>query len=187
MLSSITSQRSVSVAMALISLAYLIGCGGTWVIAKIGYINAPIRGDQATVRYALGTPDRYSVDGQSWLKQGDADGARMWRYSSPHILVVYDPSTVRSESITCIQEPTGSSAACPGVLGVKIGDAEQDILEILGTPTYESIANGRKTVHFQEVGYSFILERLHVVGIRKTPSEGDLLGSVNRFLIWLIP
>lgn len=173
--------------MAGVTLAYVLGCAGTWMIAQSGYAGAPINGDRATIRYALGAPDAFRGDEPTWSTEGDSDAALFWQYELPKTLVSFDPVTDRSTSITCLQDARSSGAPCPGVLGVRIGDLEQDVLEVIGTPTSSSISNGRKTLHYEEVGYDFVLERLRVIGVRSTPSEGGALNSLGRFLIWLVP
>lgn len=173
--------------MALVTAGYLVGCGGTWFIAKSGYAGAPTGGDRATVRYALGTPEMFSDDGKTWTSKGDFGTAAFWRYSTPNLVVAYSPQTDLTTSITCHQDVSASGAPCPGVLGVEPDFVEQDVLEVLGTPTSQTISNGRKSMHYEEVGYDFVLERLRVVGVRATPSRAGLFDSIGRFLIWLVP
>lgn len=183
----LSSPRAVAWGMGGLTILYLLGCGASWTIAKSVYVGTPINGDRANVRYALGGPDAFSNDGQGWITKGDPETARLWHYSSPNLVVTYSPESDRAISIACVQNATLSGAVCPGALGVGVDQDEQDVFEVLGTPSSETLANGRKTLHYDEVGYDFVLERRKVIGIRARQANGGLFDSLSRFFIWMIP
>jgi len=180
--------RVIAITMSLVSVAYGCATAVTWYTESMGYAGVPLGGNWQSVQYILGTPNLVrSADGEQWIKTTNPSNYDQWQYQEPFVTVRFNPNSKRAETVYCQNPDFAESSACPESLGVKIGDNEQNVLEMLGTPTYQRISGGKKIMAYSAVGRDVVLERSRVIGVRAFSPEGSFLAVIYRYALWLIP
>ena len=109
----------------------------------------------------------------------------LWHFTEPNPMVVRfaDGQAVELACSTAAQP----SADCPTALGLKVGDGELAVYSRLGNPTASALANGRKILGYDDIGYRFVLERAEIRGIAVRAPGRSAGTSFLRFLRWLLP
>jgi hypothetical protein len=164
------------------------------------------------VKYKLGVPPTvsgsnepgeagaraYYTDAQSdpanALPDGaDIDNYRIWSYnngslSGPHIDLTFDGSSGRVSKITCIDHSDPPSGYCGRLLGVGIGDPEDRLTSVLGTPTRQFIDErlGTKSMDYADIGAAFLLAKQRVYGIAIVGTGIQKQPPWDRFLMWYL-
>lgn len=115
-----------------------------------------------------------------------AIAARRWRYqptSGATIIIDYNAAG-RLTRIACGSNNPAPSA-CPAFFGVRLGDDEDAVVAMLGSPTTEAYGTDSKVVRYAEHGMSLRLTRFYVtqIVVEKPTSALWLLS----YLRWAIP
>ena len=140
------------------------------------------------VVYALGKPDYTRADDQGEWKQGEPGNDRDWLYTSLLMRVRFDPQTGFVTSLSCQEDHPLAKESCPANLGVRVGDIEDDLYDVLGAPSSEYLlADGRKVMRYQDIGHDYVLEQFEVKSVRVYPDNGNWFAKLGRLVIWMLP
>lgn len=179
--------RVIGVFMLLVTTLYVAVSALTWYLGTGAYAGAIMHSTRPEVIYALGQPEfaRASLT-ESWQPVKGPAMLPLWLYRTAGVSVRFDEATGRLTEVSC-RTNDAMVGLCPAALGAGVGDPEWRLLELFGAPSRERIDRGRKIMSFDESGYEFTLEQLHVQSIRFYPKSGSLADKAVRFLTWLIP
>ncbi len=178
----------VSSAMGGLTIVYL---GFGWTIFaqdSKNYDSIFIGNTPQEVIYAVGKPAMArNSDAEPWHPVPDARGNMEWMYTSPFMVVTFNPDqTVRN--VVCTNKDKLSQGACVSTLRVDIGDHEVAVFAKLGWPTgYDTTSDGKRVFSYPELGHDFVFEQFYVRAIRVYPANGDTLSWLWRFLLWILP
>jgi hypothetical protein len=149
------------------------------------YKSISIGNKKSEVEYKLGIPtavlkepeanDPYYPDLIVYKVGGDELGANSlpkgddftkylyWVYPGP-VTVQFDKGgsvqSVDCTSLSIVKD------ACPPLLGMRIGDTEEHLSDVLGIPNYAKYDNTTKAVFYQKWGVEFILEKQKVYSMK---------------------
>ena len=129
------------------------------------------------VSYYEGKPTAELADGagggQEWIH--DTNG----RHLETHF------AAGRAVELAC--GTVGSASECPSALGFSVGDTEDSLYKRLGPPTSEGIVNGVKAMHYNDIGFTFLLERGQIRRIVLQQTSQRLGAMIGRYVRWAIP
>ena len=191
-----TIGRIVTGVVGVATAAYLAIGVGTFIDDSYSYAEVyladPGRGFRKAVPsdvvYALGKP-AYSRAGDTddW-KSGEPGGNSDWLYANMVMRVRFDPANDTVTSLSCLEDHPLAKESCPATLGIRVGDVEDDLYDVLGAATNETLLpDGKKVMRYQDIGHDFVLERFEVKSIRVYPDNGNLLSKLSRMFIWMLP
>lgn len=146
---------------------------------------------QDEIRYSYGRPMQIFDAARSvWTDVGPAtavDRSARWAYALPsggRLEVRFDGG--RATRFTCAH-PDGGSYACPPILGVKLGDLEDEIAMRIGNPTRFAIDGTTKTMWYDDIGMELKLLRFRVVAISVNADQQGLGPKIMRYFRTLVP
>lgn len=153
--------RWLAAAMLALTAIYLgwIGYSALYAARNFGPLHVGM--SRAEVRYFYGAPAARSGDDRGWtVRDGDA------------VLQLGFSANGGLATSRCTAAPGQDGAACPGVLGVQLGQTEDVIWDRLGAPTAQSFRGDAKVMHYPELGARFVLRRVAIVAIEREKRAG---------------
>jgi hypothetical protein len=113
----------------------------------------------------------------------------LWAYPAiesepegPSVTVEFDRPGGAVKEIACVALRVRTQPACPALLGVAVGSAEGDVIELLGAPTSSELSGVVKHLRYDDLGVRFTLEkgRVYILALRHAKPSASIL--IRRFL-----
>lgn len=150
-------------------LAAMLGLAAFRIWSVWREVNAGIAGlgpvtigmSREELRYRVGEPQSQA-------------GPAAWHYveAGRTITVTFSAATDRVTAISC-GEQGSSPAACPDLLGVRVGEGDADVVRALG-PGRESFAAGKAWRRYPQIGASIELSGGKVSTVTLDPAPGQI-------------
>jgi hypothetical protein len=167
--------RHLFVFMCLIGVAYAGKIAWETRVATYFYNSLTVGSSEGDVRYMLGPPRSTEQNG------------RIYRYEERGALVTVRFGADGSmESITCSPLKPEYAGRCGPILGIRIGEIEDNVVVRLGAPTRQSYVGDDKLMHYDGLGVTFHMRRYRVYAL-EVHKGASLAGYLPRIFWRMLP
>jgi hypothetical protein len=103
------------------------------------------------------------------------------------ITVMFAKVEKQVRSISCMDDEFRPAGVCPDLVGVAIGDSEEDVQRKLGEPMRFKRDGVSKTLRYDDIGVEFLLTKGKVYQLRKVQPNGPVGQIALRYLHTFAP